>query len=226
ESIDEVQQTIMVAFVLVILIIFAFLRDWRTTLIPIATIPISLIGTFFVMYLAGFSINVLTLLGIVLAIGLVVDDTIVVLENIYTKIEEGMNPVEAAYKGAAEIFFAVVATTVALVAVFMPVIFLEGITGRLFREFGVVVATAVIISSFVALSLTPMMCSKILKKRETHNWIYRKTEPLFESLNRKYNRSLESFMKVRWLSFVVVGISIGLIVLFVFTLQSELAPME
>lgn len=226
ESITEVQQTIMVAFVLVVLIIFAFLRDWRTTIIPIMTIPISLIGTFFIMYLAGFSINVLTLLGIVLAIGLVVDDTIVVLENIYTKIEEGMNPVEAAYKGAAEIFFAVIATTVALVAVFMPVIFLEGITGRLFREFGVVVASAVIISSFVALSLTPMMSSKILKKRERKNYFYRKTEPFFESLNRKYNRSLESFMRRRWLSFIIVGISLGLIVLFTFTLQSELAPLE
>lgn len=226
ESITEVQQTILMAFALVVLIIFAFLRDWRTTVIPIITIPISLIGTFFIMYLAGFSINVLTLLGIVLAIGLVVDDTIVVLENIYTKIEEGMKPIEAAYKGSAEIFFAVIATTVALVAVFLPVIFLEGITGRLFREFGVVVASAVIISSFVALSLTPMMSSKILKKRERKNYFYRKTEPFFESLNRKYNRSLESFMRRRWLSFVIVGISLGLIVLFSLTLQSELAPLE
>lgn len=226
ESITEVQQTILMAFALVVLIIFAFLRDWRTTVIPIITIPISLIGTFFIMYLAGFSINVLTLLGIVLAIGLVVDDTIVVLENIYTKIEEGMKPIEAAYKGSAEIFFAVIATTVALVAVFLPVIFLEGITGRLFREFGVVVASAVMISSFVALSLTPMMSSKILKKRERKNYFYRKTEPFFESLNRKYNRSLESFMRRRWLSFVVVGVSLAMIVLFSLTLQSELAPLE
>lgn len=226
ESITEVQQTIMVAFVLVVLVIFAFLRDWRTTVIPIATIPISLIGTFFVMYLAGFSINVLTLLGIVLAIGLVVDDAIVVLENIYAKVEKGMKPVEAAYKGAAEIFFAVIATTVALVAVFMPVIFLEGITGRLFREFGVVVATAVIISSFVALSLTPMMSSKILKRREKQNWAYRKTEPFFIWLNKGYNRSLESFMNHRWLAFVIVAISAGLIVIFTYTLQSELAPLE
>lgn len=226
ESITEVQQTIMLAFALVVLIIFAFLRDWRTTIIPIATIPISLIGTFFVMYLAGFSINVLTLLGIVLAIGLVVDDTVIVLENIYTKIEEGMKPIEAALKGASEIFFAVIATTVALVAVFMPVIFLEGITGRLFREFGVVVASAVIISSFVALSLTPMMSSKILKKRERQNWFYIKSEPLFESLNRKYNRSLESFMKRRWLSFIVIGFSLAMIIIFSLTLQSELAPLE
>ena len=226
ESITEVQQTIMVAFALVVLIIFAFLRDWRTTIIPIMTIPISLIGTFFVMYLAGFSINVLTLLGVVLAIGLVVDDAIVVLENIYAKIEAGMKPIEAAYKGSAEIFFAVIATTVALVAVFLPVVFLEGITGRLFREFGVVVASSVLISSFVALSLTPMMSSKILKRREKQNYFYRKTEPFFESLNRKYNRSLESFMRRRWLSFIIIGITFGLIVLFSFTLQSELAPME
>ncbi|GAA5025467.1 multidrug resistance protein [Marivirga lumbricoides] len=226
ESITEVQQTILVAFILVILIIFAFLRDWRTTVIPIATIPVSLIGTFFVMYLAGFSINVLTLLGIVLAIGLVVDDAIVVLENIYTKIEGGMKPMEAAIKGSTEIFFAVIATTVALVAVFMPVIFLEGITGRLFREFGIVVATAVIISSFVALSLTPMMSSKILKRRERHNIFYRKTEPFFVWLNKRYSSALDSFMKARWLSFVVVLLAGGLIFLLFKTLPSELAPLE
>lgn len=226
ESITEVEQTILAAFLLVTLVIFAFLRDWRTTIIPVVTIPISLIGTFFIMYLAGFSINVLTLLGIVLAVGLVVDDAIVVLENIYTKIEKGMDPLEAAYKGAAEIFFAVVATTVVLVAVFLPVVFLEGITGRLFREFGIVVASAVIISSFVALSLTPMMGSKILKKREKQNWIYQKTEPLFVWMNEKYNDSLRSFMKMRWLSIIIVALSFGLIVLFSKVLQSELAPLE
>ena len=226
ESINEVQQTIIIAFLLVILIIFAFLRDWRTTVIPIATIPVALIGTFFVMYLAGFSINVLTLLGIVLAIGLVVDDAIVVLENIYTKVEEGMQPMEAAKKGAIEIFFAVIATTVALVAVFMPVIFLEGITGRLFREFGVVVATAVMISSFVALSLTPMMSSRILKKREQHNWFYRKTEPFFVWLNKGYARSLDGFMKVRWLGVLLFLGAIGLIYGLFKILPSELAPLE
>lgn len=226
ESISEVEQTIIAAFLLVTLVIFAFLRDWRTTIIPVATIPISLIGTFFIMYLAGFSINVLTLLGIVLAVGLVVDDAIVVLENIYAKVEEGMNPIEAAYKGSAEIFFAVVATTVVLVAVFLPVIFLEGITGRLFREFGIVVASAVLISSFVALSLTPMMSSKVLKKREKQNWIYRKTEPFFDWMNSKYNASLQSFMKRRWLSFIIVGLTFGLIFLFSLILQSELAPLE
>ncbi len=153
-SIAEVQETIITAFILVVLIIFLFLRDWRTTLIPVLTIPISLIGVFFIMYVMDFSINVLTLLGIVLSIGLVVDDAIVVLENIYTRIEKGEKPMEAAIAGSREIFFAVIATTVALAAVFMPVIFLQGLTGRLFREFGIVVAGAVIISSFVALTMT------------------------------------------------------------------------
>jgi multidrug efflux pump len=226
ESINEVQQTIIIAFVLVILIIFAFLRDWRTTVIPIATIPVALIGTFFFMYVAGFSINVLTLLGIVLAIGLVVDDAIVVLENIYAKVEDGMEPMEAAKKGAIEIFFAVIATTVALVAVFMPVIFLEGITGRLFREFGVVVATAVMISSFVALSLTPMMSSRILKKREKQNWVYRKTEPFFVWLNDGYSKSLDGFMKVRWVGMLLFLASVALIYGLFKIIPSELAPLE
>ncbi len=226
KSITEVQETVFLAFVLVVLIIFAFLRDWRTTLIPMATIPISLIGTFFIMYLAGFSINVLTLLGIVLSIGLVVDDTIVVLENIYTKIEDGMTPLEAGIEGSKEIFFAVISTTVALVAVFMPVVFLQGLTGRLFREFGIVVAGAVVISSFVALSLTPMLSSKILKKRANKPWLYRKSEPFFEWLNDKYNRSLESFMAKKWQALVVLAGSFGLIYLLGNVIQSELSPME
>ena len=228
ESINEVQQTILVAFGLVVVIIFLFLRDWRTTLIPVITIPISLIGAFFIMYTAGFSINVLSLLGIVLAIGLVVDDTIVVLENIYAKIEKGMSPKEAGIKGASEIFFAVVSTTVALVAVFMPVIFLQGLTGRLFREFGIVVAGAVVISSFVALTLTPVMSSGMLKKRERHNWFYRKTEPFFVGLNQAYNHSLERFMRVRWMGFVIILISAGLIGVFLGggLISEEIAPKE
>lgn len=226
ESVSEVQQTIVIAFALVAIIIFSFLRDWRTTLVPVITIPIALIGTFFIMYAAGFSINVLTMLGIVLAIGLVVDDTIVVLENIYTKIEQGTQPKEAALKGAQEIFFAVISTTVALAAVFLPVIFLQGLTGRLFREFGMVIAGAVIISSFVALTLAPMLCSKILKRREKRNWLYRKTEPFFIWLNESYNRSLEGFMRQRWLAFVVIIGSAGLIWLFLNTIQTELAPLE
>lgn len=168
-SINEVQQTIFIAFILVITIIFLFLRDWRTTIIPVVVIPIALIGAFFVMYIAGFSINVLTLLAIVLAIGLVVDDAIVVLENIYSKIEAGQEPTIAGIIGSKEIFFAVIATTAALVSVFMPILFLGGITGRLFREFGIVIAGAVLISSFVALTLTPMLSTKLLKKREKHN---------------------------------------------------------
>jgi len=225
-SITEVKQTIVIAFSLVVLIIFLFLRDWRTTVIPVLTIPISLVGSFFVMYLAGFTINVLTLLGIVLAIGLVVDDTIVVLENIYTKIEQGMNPREAGLKGTTEIFFAVVSTTVALVAVFMPLVFLQGLTGRLFREFGVVVAASVCISSFVALSLTPMLCTKLLKSRMKKPWVYRVSEPFFLWLNRQYNQSLEAFIQVRWMAFVIVGISGWLIYLIFYQMPSELAPRE
>lgn len=226
DSINEVQQTILIAFSLVVLIIFLFLRDWRTTLIPVIVIPIALIGAFFIMFIAGFSINVLTLLGIVLAIGLVVDDSIVVLENIYAKIEQNMPPVEAALKGSAEIFFAIISTTTALIAVFFPIIFLEGLTGRLFREFGVVLAGSVIISSFVALTLSPMLCSKILKKRETQNWLYRVTEPFFISLNNAYRKSLRSFMKVRWMAFVIMGLSALMVGLLAMQIQSELAPLE
>ncbi len=225
-SIAEVQETIFIAFALVVTIIFLFLRDWRTTVIPVLAIPISLIGTFFIMYVAGFSINVLTLLGIVLAIGLVVDDAIVVLENIYTKIEDGMKPLEAAYKGANEIFFAVISTTITLVAVFMPVIFLQGITGRLFKEFGVVVAGAVVISSFVALTLTVMLSSKILKHREKHNWFYNITEPFFVKLNRIYEGSLHAFMKMRWLAFPLLAAAIFAIYEIFQLLPSELAPLE
>jgi multidrug efflux pump len=225
-SISEVEETIIIAFILVLSIIFIFLRDWRTTVIPVMTIPISLIGAFFVMYLLGFTINVLTLLGIVLAIGLVVDDAIVVLENIYVKIEDGAEPHEAARKGAIEIYFAVISTTVAVVAVFLPVVFLQGLTGRLFREFGLVVASAVAISSFVSLTLTPMMCSRILKRREKHGWLYRKTEPFFDWLTDSYASSLKGFMKRRWLAFVIVTVAAGLIYLLGVTIPSELAPME
>lgn len=225
-SIKEVQQTIFVAFILVIAIIFLFLRDWRTTIIPVVVIPIALIGAFFIMYLAGFSINVLTLLAIVLAIGLVVDDAIVVLENIYTKIEAGQQPMIAGILGSKEIFFAVIATTAALVSVFMPILFLGGITGRLFREFGIVIAGAVIISSFVALTLTPMLSTKLLKKRETHNWFYNATEPFFVAMNRAYKNSLTSFMKHRWLAVLIIVLSSGMIYFFMGFLPKEIAPIE
>lgn len=226
ESIKEVEQTIIVAFALVVMIIFLFLRDWRTTIIPVLVIPISLIGAFFIMYVADFSINVLTLLGIVLAIGMVVDDAIIVLENIYTKIENKMDPVEAGKKGSAEIFFAVISTTIALAAVFMPVIFLQGITGRLFREFGIVVAGAVLISAFVALTLTPMLSSKILKRREKHNWFYNITEPFFVKLNETYQRQLKYFVAHRWLALPTTLLAIILIYLLFSNLPTELAPLE
>lgn len=226
DSIKEVEQTIYMAFVLVVLVIFFFLRDWRTTIIPVLVIPISLVGSFFIMYIADFSINVLTMLGLVLAIGLVVDDAIVVIENIYSKIEKGVKPLQAGIEGSAEIFFAIIATTIALATVFLPVIFLEGITGRLFREFGVVLAGSVIISSFVALTLTPMLSTKILKKREKHNWLYQATEPFFQKLNSLYANALTAFLKVKWMAFVVIGLSALLIYVLGRNLPSELAPIE
>ncbi|GAA5522932.1 efflux RND transporter permease subunit [Aliifodinibius salicampi] len=225
-SINEVQQTIFLAMGLVILIIFLFLRDWRTTLIPIIVIPIALIGAFFVMYIAGFSINVLTLLAIVLAIGLVVDDAIVVLENIYAKIEQGMTPIEAGLVGSREIFFAVLATSLALISVFMPILFLGGITGRLFQEFGIVIAGAVVISTFVALTLTPMLSTKLLKQGQEHSKFYKKTEPFFQWLNKSYRNTLESFMQSRWLAFPILAGSALLMYLFFVGLPKELAPVE
>lgn len=226
DSITEVEQTIFVAFGLVVLIIFLFLRDWRTTVIPVIAIPISLIGAFFIMYAADFSINVLTLLGIVLAIGIVVDDAIVVLENIYTKIEAGLHPDDAARRGSAEIFFAIISTTVALASVFLPIIFLQGLTGRLFREFGIVIAGSVIISAFVALTLTPMLGSRILKKREKHNWFYNKTEPFFVKMNETYRKSLDVFLSRRWMTFPIMALSFVLIYVFLTVIPSELAPLE
>ncbi|MEJ2504673.1 MAG: efflux RND transporter permease subunit [Ignavibacteriaceae bacterium] len=226
DSISEVEQTIFVAFGLVVLIIFLFLRNWRTTVIPVIAIPISLIGAFFIMYVANFSINVLTLLGIVLAIGIVVDDAIVVLENIYAKIEEGYNPNEAARRGSAEIFFAIISTTVALASVFLPIIFLQGLTGRLFREFGIVIAGSVIISAFVALTLTPMLGSKILKGREEHTWFYNKTEPFFVKLNNTYRNTLDAFLTKRWTAFLIMVASLGLIYVFFTAIPSELSPLE
>ena len=228
KSIEEVQETIFTAILLVTLIIFLFLRDWRSTIIPLTAIPVSLIGVFFFMYLAGFSINVLTLLGIVLSIGLVVDDAIVVLENIYTKIEEGLSPWEAAIEGSKEIYFAVISTTVTLAAVFLPVIFLQGITGRLFREFGIVVAGSVIISAFVSLTLTPMLSSRLLKGAHKKPWFYTVTEPFFVALTKGYENSLAAFIKIRWMAWVIMFSLFGIIyALFKFeAIPSELAPLE
>ncbi len=226
KSIAEVQETVFIAFLLVALMIFLFLRDWRTTLIPVVVIPVSLIGAFFIMYVMGYSINVLTLLAIVLGIGIVVDDAIVVLENIYVKVEKGMEPIRAGIEGAREIFFAVIATTIALTGVFLPLLFLGGLVGRLFREFGVVLAGAVIISSFVALTLTPMLATKILKRRDEHPWFYRKTEPFFLWLIGHYRNSLAVVMRRRWIAFALMGASILLIALIYPALPSELAPLE
>jgi hydrophobe/amphiphile efflux-1 (HAE1) family protein len=226
KAIFEVKETILIAFGLVVLVIFVFLRDWRTTLIPVLAIPISLIGSFFIMYVAGFSINILTLLGIVLATGLVVDDAIVVLENIYQKIEDGMEPHEAGHKGSQEIFFAIVSTTVTLTAVFLPIVFLSGLTGRLFREFGIVVAGAVIISAFVSLTLTPMMSARFLRKKEKKSRFYRVTERFFEKMTEKYNQTLHGFMRHRWAAIAIMVVSGGIVLGIGSQIPSELAPIE
>jgi multidrug efflux pump len=225
-SLSEVEETLFLAFGLVAMIIFIFLRDWRSTIIPLVAIPVSIISAFFIMYIGDFSINVLTLLGLVLAIGLVVDDAIVVLENIYSKIEQGMTPIEAARKGSDEIYFAVISTTVTLAAVFLPILFLGGITGRLFKEFAIVVAGSVLVSAFVALTLSPMMSAYLLKANASHGWLYRKTEPWFEALNRGYEKSLHAFFKVRWFGFVLLLVSFAIAWWLAPALPSELAPLE
>ena len=225
-SIHEVRDTIIIAFGLVVVIIFLFLRDWRSTLIPVVAIPVSLIGIFFVMYVLNFSINVLTLLAVVLAIGLVVDDAIVVLENIFSRVEAGEPPMEAAQKGAAEIFFAVVSTTIVLAAVFLPVLFLTGITGRLFREFGIVVAGSVLISAFVSLTLTPMMCSRLLRGGGHQSRFYRWSEPFFERMTAGYQRSLQTFLRRRWQAWVLVALTGFGIYFLGKAIPSELAPLE
>jgi Cation/multidrug efflux pump len=225
-SINEVQSTIFEAFLFVILIIFLFLRDWRVTLVPVTVIPVSLVGAFFVMYISGFSINVLSMLAVVLSVGLVVDDAIVVTENIYVKIENGMRPIEAAIAGSKEILFAVISTTIVLVAVFFPIVFLEGMTGRLFLEFSMVVSGSVLISSLVALTFTPMLSSKLLKKREKQNWIYRKTEPFFTGLNNFYDRMLKAFLRHKWVVFPAIVVVLGIVVWLWSALPSEMAPLE
>ena len=225
-SINEVKSTVYEAFVLVIIIIFLFLRDWRVTLVPCMVIPVSLIGAFFVMYLAGFSINVLSMLAIVLSVGLVVDDAIVMTENIYIRIERGMTPKEAGIEGSKEIFFAVISTTITLVAVFFPIVFMEGTTGRLFREFSIVVTGSVIISSFAALTFTPMLATKLLVKQEKKNWFYRKTEPFFEGMNNGYSKLLEKFLQKRVWAWVITVFTLGLIFFLWNTIPSEMAPLE
>lgn len=225
-SIDEVKSTIYLAFFLVVVIIFFFLRDWRTTLLPILVIPVSLVGSFFIMYLAGYTINVLTLLAIVLSIGLVVDDAIVMMENIYVKIEQGMSPYEAGIKGANEIFFAIIATTITLIAVFFPIVFLEGMTGRLFREFSIVIAGAVAISSFVALTLTPMLSTKLLKTRHKRSKAYNWSEKFFVRLNRGYQNSLESILQRKYIAIGILLVSVVGIFFLWRIIPAEMAPLE
>ncbi len=226
-SIAEVEETLILAFALVVLIIFLFFRDWIVAIRPLIDIPVSLIGAFFIMYLSGFTINVLTLLAIVLATGLVVDDGIVVTENIFKKMEQGMDKYKAAREGSKEIYFAVIATSITLAVVFLPVIFLQGFVGRLFREFGIVLAGAVLISAFVSLTLTPVLNVYLTRKGGiSHGWFYRVTEPFFAGMENGYNRLLKKFMRVRWVAVALVIVCFGLIYLLWNNLQSELAPLE
>lgn len=225
-SISEVEETLFIALFLVILIIYLFFRDWLIAIRPLLDIPVSIIGAFFIMYLFGFTINVLTLLAIVLATGLVVDDGIVVTENIFKKMEAGMNKYQAAREGSKEIYFAVISTSITLAIVFLPIIFLEGFVGRLFREFGIVVAGAVLISAFVSLTLTPVLNVKLTSKKLGHSWFYKKTEPFFNAMEMGYKNSLARFMKIKWLAFVLIAACFGIIWIIFTTIPSELAPLE
>ncbi|MEO8234714.1 MAG: efflux RND transporter permease subunit [Flavobacterium sp.] len=227
KAVLEVAETLLLSIILVVLIIYLFFRDWAIAFRPLIDIPVSLVATFFIMYLCGFSVNVLTLLAIVLATGLVVDDGIVVTENIFKKVEEGMSPIEAAIKGSNEIFFAVISISITLAAVFLPVIFLEGFVGRLFREFGVVIGAAVLISAFVSLTLTPMLNAYLMKGGEQKkSKFYNLTEPYFQKMNSTYAEALTGFMKKKWLSFPILIACFGLIYLFFNIIQKETAPYD
>ena len=225
-SISEVRETLLISFLLVVLIIYLFFRDFLIAIRPLIDIPVSLIASFFIMYLCNFSINVLTMLGIVLATGLVVDDGIVVTENIYKKFEGGMNKYRAAKEGSREIFFAVISTSITLAVVFLPIVFLEGFVGRLFREFGIVVAGAVLISAFVSLTLTPVLSVKLTRSNHKHSRFYNFTEPFFTGMETRYRDLLASFMKVRWVALVIIIMCIGAAYLIGSNIQSELAPLE
>ena len=225
-SIAEVQGTLLIALSLVILIIYLFFRDWIIALRPLLDIPVSLIGAFFIMYIFGFTINVLTLLAIVLATGLVVDDGIVMTENIFKKFEAGMPIRQAAREGSKEIYFAIISTSITLAIVFLPIIFLEGFVGRLFREFGIVVAGAVLISAFVSLTLTPVLNVKLTSKKLGHSWFYKKTEPFFRAMENGYKNSLSAFMKLKWIAFVLIAACFAIIYFIFKGIPSELAPME
>ncbi|MCC6213339.1 MAG: efflux RND transporter permease subunit [Polyangiaceae bacterium] len=225
-SIREVEETLFVAFALVAAVIFLFLRDVRAALVPVVAIPVSIVSAFFVMWVAGFTVNTLTLIALVLAIGLVCDDAIVVLESVYAKVERGMDPAQAAREGSREIYFAVVVTTIALIVVFLPVVLLPGLTGRLFRELVIVLSGAVLASAFVALSLAPMMCRYLLVKRERPPWLWRVTEPAFVALTRAHRWVLGGAMRVRWLAVPALGAAFYGIVAVARGLPAELAPLE
>ena len=226
QSLAEVKETLIISFSLVVLVIFFFFRNWLIALRPLIDIPISLIATFFIMYLAGFTINILTLLGIVLATGLVVDDGIVVTENIFRKLEEGFPIRKAALEGSKEIFFAVVSTSLTLAVVFLPVVFLQGFVGRLFREFGVVLAAAVLISAFVSLTITPVLNVYLTRKNSSHGKFYTMTEPFFQGMENGYKKMLQAFLKVRWVAWIIIGGCALVIWLIMSSIQSELAPLE
>jgi len=227
KAITEVEETLIIAILLVVIIIYLFFREWSIAFRPLIDIPVALVGAFFIMYIAGFSINVLTLLSLVLATGLVVDDGIVVTENIYKKIEQGMDKWQAAREGSKEIYFAVISTSLTLAIVFLPIIFLQGFVGRLFREFGIVVAGAVLISAFVSLSLTPVLNIYLTKKDvQKHSWFYTKSEPFFRGLESGYKRLLEAFMRKKWIALVIVVGCMAIIYFVGSALPSELAPME
>jgi len=226
KSISEVKETLIISLVLVILIIYLFFRDWLIAFRPLIDIPVSLIGAFFIMYLFGFTINVLTLLAIVLATGLVVDDGIVVTENIYKKMEAGINKWKAARDGSKEIYFAVISTSITLAVVFLPIIFLEGFVGRLFREFGIVVAGAVLISALVSLTLTPVLNVLMTKKVPKHSRFYERTEPFFRGMENGYRKLLQGFMKIRVAAFIIIAVCFVIIYFIGSNIQSELAPME
>ncbi|MBS1669780.1 MAG: efflux RND transporter permease subunit [Bacteroidetes bacterium] len=226
QSLSEVKETLIIALSLVVLVIFFFFRNWLIALRPLIDIPISLIATFFVMYLAGFTINILTLLGIVLATGLVVDDGIVVTENIFRKLEAGFPIRKAALEGSKEIFFAVISTSLTLAVVFMPVVFLQGFVGRLFREFGVVLAAAVLISSFVSLTITPVLNVYLTRKNSSHGKFYLMTEPFFQGMENGYKKLLQAFMRIRWVAWLIIGGCVLIIVMILHSIQSELAPLE
>ena len=225
-SLSEVKETLLISLSLVVLVIFFFFRNWMIAIRPLIDIPISLIATFFIMYYAGFSINVLTLLGIVLATGLVVDDGIVVTENIFRKLESGLPIRQAALEGSKEIFFAIISTSITLAVVFLPVIFLQGFVGSLFREFGIVVASAVLISAFVSLTITPVLNVYLNRKNMGHGKFYERTEPFFKGMESGYNKFLSGFLKIRWMACVIVAACLGIIYFIGKGIQSEIAPIE